>query len=74
MKKMIFAAVVVSGLATLASCKKDWTCECDAYLFDSNIGKVDTTFVDVSKGDAQTSCDGLEVLVFGSGLQDCELK
>jgi len=74
MKKMILGAVVIGGLVTLASCKKDWNCECDVYLFDSNIGTADTTFTDMTKSDAETACDGLEILVLGSGLQNCDLK
>lgn len=42
MKKMLLASVVIAGLATFASCSKNYTCTCTSV-------KPDGTVIDVTK-------------------------
>lgn len=52
--KKIFAAVAI--VALFASCKKDYTCDCEI------LGqKTSTPILDSSKGDAENACDALGV-------------
>lgn len=65
MKKVFFAAVAVLALA---SCKKDYSCEC---TYDSN--KYTYELKDVKKSDAKDACNAAGnqwVLLGGS----CDLK
>ena len=63
MKKFIFALVILSGF-TLASCKKEYTCECRKVHTDDN-GNINTssdgsyTFKD-SRARAEDRCNDLE--------------
>lgn len=66
MKKVLLVAV--AGMFVLASCKKDYTCECTTTLD----GKSTTTPVemkDTKKKDAEKACDALAL----SGAK-CALK
>ncbi|AEV31841.1 hypothetical protein [Owenweeksia hongkongensis] len=63
MKKLLFV-FAIAAIGSLASCKKDYTCEC-------TILGVSTSFEleDQKKGDAEDACDALE-----AGGSECELK
>ncbi|MEN9442729.1 MAG: hypothetical protein RLZ33_2806 [Bacteroidota bacterium] len=66
MKKVLFVAAL--GMLTLASCKKDYTCECTINGLTST-----STMKDVKKKDAEKSCDALNAnaaILSGS----CKLK
>ena len=68
MKKLLFAGLAVLALA---SCKKDWVCECQSY------GEVTTyPIVNKTKSDAKNQCTGsVSVgLIKVSGDNDCALK
>ena len=63
MKRAFFALVVLSGFA-LASCKKDYTCECRKIYTDDNGNVVSSsdgsyTFKD-SRARAEDRCNDLE--------------
>ena len=67
-KGKLFFAVAAIGMMSLASCKKDYTCEC---TIDGET--VSTEMKDVKKKDAKNACDtwgSLYTLAGGS----CELK
>lgn len=63
MKKVLFAAVAVLALA---SCKKDWTCECTSSVV-GNLPAV--TLKDMSKKDAEKACEGNN-----TAIATCKLK
>lgn len=68
MKKLLLAAVVLAGTASMTSCKKDYSCECtsgtDTYKLEIQ---------DAKKKDAKAACDTWSALyTFGGG--SCELK
>ncbi len=67
---MILAVAVIGGITMLASCKKDYSCECNGVGIQFSY---DTTIVDVTKKEAIQECDDLDVNIFGIG-QECELK
>ncbi len=67
MKKVILFGGLT--LLTLASCKKDWTCECTS----SAGGSSSTTIADKTKSDAKADCDGGDGSALGITV-DCELK
>lgn len=78
MKKgiIVFAAL---GLLAIVSCSKDRTCSCttDTTGLITSSTTVDTTLVDMTKGDAKASCDALESSGDVFGIQwttACELK
>jgi hypothetical protein len=70
MKKMLFlGAFAVLGLA---SCKKDYTCECSLNV----MGQTTTatyTYTNVKKKDAQSACDANNSTVTGATVT-CNLK
>lgn len=70
MKKMMLAVVVFAGVAALTSCKKDYSCECNGV---GVVFSYDTTFTDVTKKDAESKCNDLDINFFGVG-QECELE
>ena len=53
MKKVLFVAAL--GMLTLASCKKDYTCECTTTIggFSSSA----STTINATKKDAKTACE-----------------
>jgi len=61
MKKVLLMSMVFAGITAMTSCAKDRVCECTT----STTGLItlsittDTTFVNVSKGDAETKCSAL---------------
>ncbi len=63
MKKLLFV-FAIAAIGSLASCKKDYTCEC-------TLLGVSTSFEieDSKKGDAEDACDDAQ-----AGGADCELK
>lgn len=65
MKKVLFAAVAVLALA---SCKKDWTCECKAVSSSSSSGTV--SLKNLSKKDADKACEAYEY----AGINTCDLQ
>lgn len=77
-KLMIFGAFALLS-ALVVSCKKDRTCSCTTVTTGTINATVtgDTTFVDVSKKDAESKCSSLESSgsVMGQTWDTtCELK
>lgn len=70
MKKLFLVATIVVGVAILASCKKDYSCECNGVGVTFTY---DTVFTNLSKKDAESKCNSLDVNFFGYG-QECELE
>ncbi len=79
MKKVVVALVVLSGF-TLASCKKDYTCECRKIHTDDDGSSVSTsdgsyTFKD-SKVRAADKCNDLEengTDILGDYSRECDI-
>lgn len=70
MKKVILFAA--ASLFVLASCKKDYTCEC-TYKDGSGATQTDSfPYKNVKKKDAQDACETLNTL--GGSDYNCELK
>jgi hypothetical protein len=67
MKKVLLVAV--AGLFVLASCKKDYTCECTVTLLGTS-QTVSTEYKDVKKKDATETCDKSDV----AGMSECSIK
>jgi hypothetical protein len=66
--KKIFAAVAI--VALFASCKKDYTCDCN-----DGTGVIDSTPIkDAKKADAQEACDALSTLNLAFGGGACTLN
>ncbi len=81
MKKMMIMVVVVGGLTAFTACKKDHNCSCTTDSTVTGFATVsvtwDTTLVDMTKGDAKTTCTGLDYSVNTGGssvTQTCALK
>ncbi len=81
MKKVILLCTVLLGIVAISSCKKDRICECtvESTGFLTLTLTVDTTFTDISKGDAETKCSALNSSVedpeFGLNVETtCELE
>lgn len=75
MKKVVFAAVVLGGLAFTA-CKKDHTCSCTFTSGGISI-TADTVYTDMKKSDAETQCNSMDAsgsIGSESFTQECELK
>jgi hypothetical protein len=53
MKKVLFVAAL--GMLTLASCKKDYTCECTTSY--GGLSSTATTTINATKKDAKTACE-----------------
>jgi len=68
MKKLIIA---VAAVAFLASCKKDYVCECVSTI--PGVANITSDLGKQSKDDAETTCNALDVSVGGIG-QDCTAK
>ncbi len=72
MKKVILVAAV--GMLALASCKKDYTCECTTTDSSGFFDDVSTSVtINATKSDAETTCSGSEVTA-GTLTTKCELK
>jgi len=67
MKKVVLVAAV--AMLSLASCKKDYTCECTTA---SGI-KTSTVFKDAKSSEAEDACSTLSTLSSISG-GSCEIK
>ena len=55
MKKVLFFALVAS-IATLSSCKKDYTCACK----DTAAGALNVEIKDAKKKDAEKACEAAQ--------------
>ncbi len=79
MKRVVLAVIVLSGF-TLASCKKDYTCECRKIRTDDDGSTVTTsdgtyTFKD-SRARAEDRCNDLEESgtdILGSYTRECDI-
>lgn len=71
MKKVLILVAGVAFIASLSSCKKDWTCAC-TYGSDTSLN-TSYTIPKAKKKDAQAACD-----VWGTGASlvggSCDLK
>lgn len=71
MKKVIaFAAV---AMIALASCKKDYTCDCEITM-NGETTDMSIPIKDAKKKDAQDACDAAETTYANGGSASCELK
>ena len=64
MKKILLGAILLLGVSSMTSCKKDWQCECTVGTFDLE---------NQTKSEATENCDDLSsgyALIGGS----CSLK
>ena len=59
MKKFTIAVATVLASGGLNACTSDYVCTCDVTVFGFPVS-VDTTFTDVSRGDAEDECQALE--------------
>ena len=57
MKKILFLGAVVCTIG-LASCKKDYTCECVSTETTSGATTTTTATIKAKKDDAKTDCEG----------------
>jgi hypothetical protein len=74
MKKSIFVVAGVAMLA-LASCKKDYTCECTVTTMGIAVPTLPAEFKDVKKKDAEEACDALQTTyTVGGATASCSLK
>lgn len=72
MKKVL--AIAILGTLTLASCKKDRTCECvTTNSADATVNIKQTTTINGTKSDAEAACNEGDVSV-GTLSTACELK
>jgi hypothetical protein len=67
--------LVVISLVGLASCKKDYTCECKAIIDNEIIEGVSTkkTITD-TESNAKSECDKNDLPDSGNGGIECEIK
>ena len=79
MKKVVFALVVLSGF-TLASCKKDYTCECKKIHTDDEGNSVTSSDGSYSFKDsrvrAEERCNELEMTgtdILGDYTRECDI-
>jgi len=72
MKKLSMIAMGVVLVASLASCKKDYTCTCTYNDGAGSTGSGSYTYKDTKKN-AEANCEANEVAV-GSTSWKCELK
>jgi hypothetical protein len=67
MKKVLLVAV--AGMFVLASCKKDYNCECTINFLGTSTTQT-TVLKDVKKKDATAACDAGDM----AGISSCEIK
>ena len=79
MKKVFFSVLVLSGF-TLASCKKDYTCECRKIRTDDDgntVSESDGTYsFKDSRARAEDRCNDLEESgtdILGSYTRECDI-
>ena len=65
MKKLLLVAV--GGMFVLASCKKDYTCECK---ITGSTTTASVAIKNVTKADAKVTCDKNDL----AGYADCSIK
>lgn len=70
MKKILFAAVLVVG--ALASCKKDYTCECVDSYNGTTYGTSSVTITD-TKNDAEAACNAMDSST-GTNVKECTIQ
>jgi len=69
-KAILIGGLGVFGVIALASCKKDYVCECDVDGQELNVA-----IQDAKKKDAQDACDAAETTYSsGGGSATCTLK
>lgn len=81
MKKALLFSLALIAVGIISSCNKDRVCECEIKTtgFIPISFTVDTTFTNVSKGDAESKCNDLnsfeEDVDFGITVESiCELE
>ena len=62
--------VILGGVATMSSCKKDWTCECTATA-GSVTSTTSTVLADTKKKDAEAACN--YTLTIGTSSTTCAI-
>lgn len=56
MKKMLFASVVIAGLAAFSSCSKDYTCTCTSVQADGTVTNTTKETISGTKDGAAKKC------------------
>lgn len=79
MKKIVLAAVILTGSMAFMSCKKNYTCECsiDTYVNNVAISSVTTsTTIKDTKSKAKKQCEvEVSLIILGSGTEtSCKIK
>lgn len=74
MKRQILFLGLILGSLTLASCNKDWTCECTYYDSDGDqIGSNTYTIEDADADEAKSECEsGSYGVSFAS--KECDIE
>ena len=68
MRRLVFVSIFITCIASLTSCKKDWSCDCTVQENTTT-----TVMANMKKKDAKKSCEDLsDILSTVSG--SCELK
>lgn len=68
-KTLLIGALGVFAISALASCKKDYTCNCTV-----NGNPIAIQIKDAKKKDAQTTCDEAETTYSAAGPSTCTLS
>ncbi|MBI9033249.1 MAG: hypothetical protein JEZ03_02145 [Bacteroidales bacterium] len=71
MKRFIAVLFVGALLVSMASCKKDYTCECTVSVEGMDPVVTPALFQDVTKSEATDACEQLDAV---STMTTCELK
>lgn len=75
MKVKKIAALAAIAMLTLASCKKDWVCECDITADGMNMPSTELQIQDAKKSDAEDLCDTFQTTSSAAGATaSCDLK
>jgi hypothetical protein len=77
MKKVLYSAAII-GLFGLASCKKDYSCDCEVTIMGQTTN-ASTPIENSTKSDAEEACDEIEAGLklgasMGGGSVSCELN
>ncbi len=71
MKKVFTFIAAVAIVASLSSCKKDYTCDCTVTA--AGISTTSSSAITAKKSDAESACDAMATTVAGV-TKTCELK
>ncbi len=73
MKKILSIALGVVMIASMSSCKKDYTCTCTTTT--TGVGNTTSSYtITDTKDSAKAKCDTGDVSAFGISSTNCEIK